>query len=115
MTRDMNDNWLRNIKRMPDGNLCWASAKTKRGRDAKRTYRACRCGSDVEASQWLNFTLAQCMCCEGIWDVSGTLWTPGSRYQVAGQRPPRLDPNGTGNNRSGGDMSMGRTVLNYTK
>lgn len=112
--RNRNDEWLRTTARAASGKLCIASARTKARRDtaASSSYRACRCGADVDTRVYEPEVLL-CMGCEGIWILQQKN-TPGSKYQSLRQdgRPRRTAPNSV--SRTTGDMRLRRPRENFS-
>lgn len=65
-TRQQNDNWLRNIKRIDGKRLVKADAKTRARRVRTGVFRACRCGAEVTRQPGVPARVYMCMACEGI-------------------------------------------------
>lgn len=106
--KEANCDWLRTVSRSGDGKLCMAGQTTLNHRDADLSYRACRCGANVDTMAFPP-EVVMCMACEGTWVMVRR--GLGSRYGVrrrSGRKVPRRDAEIRSKPRGQGDQSLQR-------
>lgn len=71
MVRQQNDEWLRRIGRSATGQfLTSVHGNTRRSREQRGVYRACRCGKEVDSVKGRVPEVLLCMGCEGVVHVA---------------------------------------------